>query len=154
MRPRMPTMTKARPCFGCGGNHWLQDYLDKPVISYRGERLPPIEHYCVGCSVDHLPKVCPHKPTLVPGGNPTANEGLNYLEVIPSPFAEEEEKDRACLRVVTQAQAQKDSGKEEPKAPQTSQKKSHKRSTRKGRPKAGKRSKSPSKPNTKGEDRE
>ena len=33
MRPRMPAMRKARPCFGCGGNHWLQNFLDKPVIS-------------------------------------------------------------------------------------------------------------------------
>ena len=100
MRPRMLAMRKARPCFGCGGDHWLQDYPDKPVISYKGERLPPIEHY-VGCSVDRLPKVCPHKPTLVPSGNPSTNQGLNYLEVIPYPFVEEGEKDRASLRVVT-----------------------------------------------------
>ena len=36
MRPRMPAMRKVGPCFGCGGNHWLRDYLDKPVISYKG----------------------------------------------------------------------------------------------------------------------
>ena len=56
MRPRMPVVKKAGPCFGCGGDHWLQDYLDKPVISYKGERLPLIECYCVDCSVDHLPR--------------------------------------------------------------------------------------------------
>ena len=155
MRPRMPTMRKVGPCFGCGGNHWLQDCLDKPIISYKGERLPSIEHYCVGCSVDHLPKVCPHKPTHMLTRNPSANQGLNYLEVIPSPFVEEEEKDRASLRVVTRAQAQEDSKKEESKASEATPKKSLKRNTRRGRPKkAGNKSKSGSEPNTQGEDME
>ena len=52
-----------------------------------------------------------------------------------SPFAEEEEKDRASVRVVTRAQAQKDPQNEEPKALEALQKKSHKRNTRRGRPK-------------------
>ena len=121
----------------------MQDCPDKPVISYKGERLPPIERYCVGCSVDHLPKVCPHKPTHTPIGNSSTNPGLNYLEVIPSLFAEEEEKDRASLRVVTRAQVQKEPTKEEPKAFEATQKKSRKRNSRRGRPKKdGKKSKS------------
>ena len=99
---------------------------DKLVISYKGERLPPIECYCVGCSVDHLCKVCPHKPAHILVGNSSTNPRLNYLEVILSPFAEEEEKDRASLRVVTRVQAQKDSTKEEPKTFEASQKKSRK----------------------------
>ena len=48
LRPRMPPVRKAGPCFGCGGDHWLRDYPDKHVISYKGEKLPPIEHYCIG----------------------------------------------------------------------------------------------------------
>ena len=80
---------------------------------------------------------------------------LNYLEVIPSPFAKEEEKDRASLRVVTRAQAQKDPKKVEPKALEATQKKSCKRNTRRGIPKKdGKKSKSGSEPNTQGENRE
>ena len=74
--------------------------------------------------MEHLPKVCPNKTTHMPIGNSSTNLGLNYLEVISSPFAEEEEKDRASLRVVTRAQAQKEPTKEEPKAFKTTQKKS------------------------------
>ena len=69
LRPRMPPVRKAGPCFGCGGDHWLRDCPDKPVISYKGEKLPPIERYCIGCSVEHLPKVCPHRPNANPPGN-------------------------------------------------------------------------------------
>ena len=36
MRPRMPPVRKVGPCFGCGGNHWMRDCPDKPVISYKG----------------------------------------------------------------------------------------------------------------------
>ena len=68
MRPRMLVVKKAGLCFGCGGSHWLQDYPDKPIISYKGEILPLIERYCVGCSVDHLPKMCPtNKPRYLLG---------------------------------------------------------------------------------------
>ena len=111
MCPRMPAVRKAGPCFGCGGDHWLRDCPDKPVISYKGEKLPPIERYCVGCSVDHLPKMCPHKLAPAPTTNQRPNQALNYIEVITSPFAKEEEKDRALLRVVTRAQAHKKMGK-------------------------------------------
>ena len=62
MRPRMPVVKKAGPCFGCGGDHWLQDCPDKPIINYKGEILPPIERYCVGYSADHLPN-----PQIDPG---------------------------------------------------------------------------------------
>ena len=103
LRPRMQPVRKARPCFGCGGDNWLRDCPDKPVISYKGEKLPPIERYCIGCSVEHLPKVCPHRPNVNPPGTQGPNQGLNYIEVIPSPFADEEEKDRASLRVMTRA---------------------------------------------------
>ena len=119
----------------------------KPVISYKGERLPPIERYCICCSVEHLPKVCPHKPTANPQRNLGPNQGLNYIEVIPSPFAKEEEKDRASLRVVTRAQAPKNPEKEEPQASKSTQKKSRKRYNRRGRPrKEEKKSKSASEP--------
>ena len=50
------------------------------------------------------------------------------------------------LRVVTQAQAQKDTGKKRTNASQTSNKKLRKRSPRKSRSKTGKKSKSGSKP--------
>ena len=102
--------------------------------------------------MEHLPKVCPHKPTHTPAENSSTNPRLNYLEMIPSPFAEEEEKDRASLRVVTRAQAQKKPAKEEPKASEVTQKKSRKRNSRRGRPKKdGKKSKSGSESNTQGE---
>ena len=91
MRTRQPAIRKARPCFGCGGNHWLRICPDKLVISYKGEKLPLVERYCIGCCVDHLPKVCPHKPPLTT--NPRPNQGLNYIEVIPLPYVEEEERD-------------------------------------------------------------
>ena len=72
---------------------------------------------------------------------------MNYIEVIPSPFAEEEEKDRASTRVVTCAQAPKNPEKEEPQASEATQKKSRKRYNRRGRPrKEEKKSKSDSKP--------
>ena len=84
----------------------------------------------------------PHKPTHAPIRSSSANQGLNYLEVIPSPFSKEEEKDRASLRVVTRAQAKKEPPKEEPKSFEATQKKSRKRNTRRGRPKKdGKKSK-------------
>ena len=72
---------------------------------------------------------------------------MNYIEVIPSPFVEEEEKDRASLRVVTRAQAPKNPEKEEPQASKATQKKSCKRYNRRGRPrKEEKKSKSGSEP--------
>ena len=96
--------------------------------------------------------MCPHKPSHTPIGNSSTNLGLNYLEVIPSPFAEEEEKDRASLKVVTRAQAQKEPTKEEPKASEVTQMKSRKRNSRRGRPKKdGKKSKSGLEPNIQGE---
>ena len=69
-----------------------------------------------------LPKVRPHRPNANPPRNLGPNQGLNYIEVIPSPFAEEEEKDRASLRVVTRAQAPKNLEKEEPQASKATQK--------------------------------
>ena len=68
-------------------------------------------------------------------GNQGSNQGLNYIEVIPSPFADEEEKDRASLRVMTRAQTSKSIDKEEPPASEAAQKKSRKRYNRRGRPK-------------------
>ena len=57
--------------------------------------------------------------------------------------------------MVTRAQTQKDPKKEESKAPETTQKKSCKQTTRRGRPKkARKKSKSSLEPNTKGEEGE
>ena len=146
-RPRMPPVRKAGPYFGCGGDHWLRDCPDRPVISYKGEKLPPIERYCIGCSVEHLSKVCPHRPSANPPGNQGSNQGLNYIEVIPSPFADEEEKDRASLRVMTRAQTPRNIDKEEPPASEAVQKKSRKRYNRRGRPKKEeKKSKSGSEP--------
>lgn len=62
-----------------------------------------MEQYCVGCCVDHLPKVFPHKPLLTTNLEP--NQGLKYIEVIPLPYVEEKERDQMSLRVVTRAQA-------------------------------------------------
>ena len=92
--------------------------------------------------VDHLPKMCPHKPAPAPTTNPGPNQALNYIEVIPSPFAEEEEKDRTLLRVITQAQAHKKMGKTEIDRSQTSDKRSRKRSPRKSRSRKGKKANS------------
>lgn len=147
MRPRAPAMRKAGPCLGCGGDHWLRDCPDKMILGYKGERLPPIERYCVGCSVDHLPKMCPHRPTLAaptvlnPNPNVRPNQALNYIEVIPSPFAEEEEKDRASLRVNTRAREMGRSKKAKSRDSETKDKQSRKRSPkRRGRPKKEKKS--------------
>ena len=147
MRPRAPAMRKAGPCFGCGGDHWLRDCPDKMIIGYKGERLPPIERYCVGCSVDHLPKMCPHRPTPAAPTNPNPNpnvrpnQALNYIEVIPSPFAEEEEKDRASLRVITRARGMGRSAKAKSRDSGTKEEQSRKRSPkRRGRPRKEKKS--------------
>ena len=51
---------------------------------------------------------------------------MSYIEVILSSFADEEEKDRASLRVMTCAQAPKNPDKEEPQASEAAQKKSAK----------------------------
>ena len=37
MRPRMPALRKAGPCFGCGGEHWLQDYETSLSLAIRGK---------------------------------------------------------------------------------------------------------------------
>ena len=76
MRPRMPAVRKAGPCFQCGGDHWLRDCPVKPSMSYKGENLPPIERYCAECCVDHLPKMCPHKPTPASVANPRPNQAF------------------------------------------------------------------------------
>ena len=55
--------------------------------------------------------------------------------MIPSPFANEEKKDRASMRVMTRAQAPKKPDKEEPQASEAAQKKSRKRYNWRGRPK-------------------
>ena len=39
LRPRMPPVRKAGPCFGCGGDHWLRDCPNRPVISYKGDGI-------------------------------------------------------------------------------------------------------------------
>ena len=104
--------------------------------------------------MEHLPKVCPHKPIANPQGNLGPNQGLNYIEVVPSPFAEEEEKDRASLRVVTRAQTPKNPEKDEPQALEATQKKFFKRKNWRGRPrKEGKKSNSDSEPKLSEEDK-
>ena len=133
-------------CFHCGGDHWLRDCPEKPIMSYKGKKLPLIERYCAGCCVDHLPKMCPRKPAPAPAANVRPNQALNYIEVIPSPFAEEEEKDRASLRVVTRAQAHKKMGKTDLNHSQTTDKQPRKQSPRKIRSRKGKKSKSRSDP--------
>ena len=60
---------------------------------------------------------------------------MNYIEVIPSPFTDEEEKDKASLRVMTRAQTPKNLDKAEPPALEAVQKKSRKSYNRRGRPK-------------------
>ena len=125
----------------------MRDCPDRPVISYKGEKVPPIERYCIGCSVEHLPKVCPHQPSANPPGNQGSNQGLNYIEVIPSPFADEEEKDRASLRVMTRAQTTRNMDKEDLSVSEDVPKKSRKKYNRRGRPKKeDKKSKSGSEP--------
>lgn len=130
MRGRKPAIRKLGPCFSCGGNHWLRDCPYKPVINYKGDKLPPVKRHCVGYCVDHLPKVCPHKPPFPP--NPRLGPRLNYIEVIPSPYGDEEEQDQASLRVFMRAQAKKIQPTQQDEISQRSQKHSWKRNPKKG----------------------
>ena len=66
-------------------------------------RLPPIDRYCDGCAVDHLPKDCPVRASI--SQTPGPKTVLNYIGVIPSPHHEEVEADNRSLKVVTRAQS-------------------------------------------------
>ena len=68
-------------------------------------KIPPLERYCHGCSVEHFPKDCLLKPTdpTIPK-NPAT---LNILTVIPSPTTSETENEPVPVRVITRAQEKK-----------------------------------------------
>ena len=94
------------------------------------------------------PKTCTSPPTVNRN-----NQGLNYIEVIPSPFVEEEkEKDQASLRVMTRAQTNKRGDNFKPSATLTTNKRSRKRGPRKSRSRAGEKSRSGSKPRPEGKE--
>lgn len=67
-------------------------------------RLPPVDRYCDGCAVDHLPKDCPVRASI--GQTTRPKTVLNYIDVIPSPHHEEVKADNRSLKVVTRAQSQ------------------------------------------------
>ena len=69
-------------CFKCQGNHYAKDCPNNPQPSQR-LRLPPIERYCEGCCVEHLPRDCPIRREEIAKQMPRTS--LNNIEVIPSP---------------------------------------------------------------------
>lgn len=66
-------------------------------------RLPPVDRYCDGYSIDHLLKDCPVRASISQLSGPKMV--LNYIGVIPSPHCDEEEADNRSLKVVTRAQS-------------------------------------------------
>lgn len=100
------------PCFECNGPHLVRDcpYRKKPqnanaqtpVAAALRMRFPPVERYCMGCCVDHLPKDCLIKPADL--ATPKGNVSLNIVSVIPSPTTSETEGETIPVRVVTRAQ--------------------------------------------------
>ena len=92
-------------CFKCQGNHYAKDCPNDPQPSQR-PRLPPIERYCEGCCVEHLPRDCPIRREEIMKQMPRTS--LNNIEVIPSPTNSSEEEERPSLNVVTRAQSLRD----------------------------------------------
>ena len=76
----------------------MKDCIETPPL----RQFSPIDRYCEGCGLEHLPKHCPVRATLDQTSGPKT--GLNYIEVIPSPNLEEAEADYRSLKVVTRAQ--------------------------------------------------
>ena len=103
MRARQTPLRTQGPCFGCGGDHWLRECPDKPTISYGMSKLPPLERYCIGCGQDHFPKDCPTRQTENTKAQPS--QGLNYIQVIPSPNSSDREQEDISVKVITRAQA-------------------------------------------------
>ena len=83
-------------CYRCGGNHLVKDCPEPPPP----RKLPPVDIFCEGCCLDHLPKDCPIR-------NASAQSGVNYIGVVPSPHPAEAEADRQSLNVITRAQSRK-----------------------------------------------
>ena len=137
MRARQTPVRTPGPCFGCGGDHWLRECPDKPTISYGTSKLPPLERYCIGCGQDHFPKDCPTRQADNTKARPS--QGLNYIQVIPSPNSSDREQEDISVKVITRAQAKNQA--EKPSSSQTNPKQTKKRRGRKPRSKGSKKSK-------------
>ena len=138
MRARQTPVKTPRPCFGCGGEHWLKKCPDKPTISYGNRKLPPLERYCIGCGQDHFPKDCPTRQAESTKAWPS--QGLFYIQVFPSPNSSDREQEDISIKVITRAQA-KDPQAEKPCGSQPNPKQTKKRRGRKPRSKGSKKSK-------------
>lgn len=100
------------PCFECSGPHLVRDcpHWKRPqntnggILATPAPRMqfPPVERYCIGCCVDHLPKDYLIKPADL--ATPKGNVSLNIVSVIPSPTTSETEGEMIPVRVVTRAQ--------------------------------------------------
>ena len=111
-------------------------------------RLPPIERYCEGCCVEHLPRDCPIRREELAKQMPRTS--LNNIEVIPSPNNSSEEEERPTLNVVTRAQSLRDKN-TQTKSEKDSDKKTPKRRRRQRGSKEGKKKKRESEESSEGE---
>lgn len=98
------------PCFECNGPHLVKycphrkqmSKTNQGVSTIAPPRIPPLERYCLGCSVEHFPKDCLLKPAEP--STPKNPATLNIVSVIPSPATSENESDIVSLKVITRAQ--------------------------------------------------
>lgn len=102
------------PCFKCGGlDHWAKDCpCDRPTMNW-----PRVKRFCLGCHINHLSKDCPNKPVPATTQGPSTSS-INLVEIIPSPSTLGGDE-IASLRVITRAQAQRDTLEESGRSPQS-----------------------------------
>ena len=72
-----------------------------PATTAPRMQFPPVERFCMGCSVDHLPKDCLIRPADIAA--PKGNVTLNIVSVVPSPTTSETEGEVIPVRVVTKS---------------------------------------------------
>ena len=114
MRRAMPPPATISKCYRCGASdHLVKDCPEPPPPR---QAFPPIERFCVGCSMDHLPKDCPTRQGTSTSQAPKTS--LNYLDVVPSPLSSENEAETVSMNVVTRAQSRKEAETKDETKPQ------------------------------------
>ena len=68
--------------------------------------FPPVQRFCAGCGVDHLPRNCPTKQIAAVNQGPDTS--LNYMNVVPPPNTSAKiEAEKVSVNVVTRAKINK-----------------------------------------------
>ena len=137
-QPTQSIESFAIKCYKWNGDHYASECPNSPQEPQR-PRLSPIERYCEGCCMEHLPRDCPIRREEFSKQDPRTS--MNHIEVIPSPNNYDAEAKRASLNIVTRAQSICYAEVEIDTTKETSKQKTKKRRTCKIRSKRSKKSK-------------